>query len=146
MDNEMLSSNCNAQVVTDRHITKSSAMNKVADGLRNAMDNGEIDRETAKSLYDYIELEIESGVSNPFHTFDVTVSFYSQDILVITVEADDEDSAIESVREDISLDDMSISFSISHNYESGEYSGDVDEWHFRDYILENLEYSATPSE
>jgi hypothetical protein len=129
----------------DNHITKTRAFLNIEAGLRNALENGEIDRETAKSLFEYLELEFATGHSNPFGTFDVTVSFYSQDILTITVEADSEDEAIESVQENISLDEMSLSFSISHNYESGEFAGDVDEWRWRDLIIDNLEYSATPS-
>lgn len=140
MDNNLLSS---TECVN--HISKTRAFINIEAGLRNAMENGEIDRETAKSLYEYLECEFETGHANPFGTFDVTVSFYSQDILTITVEADSEDEAIESVQQDISLDEMSLSFSISHNYESGEFNGDVDSWSWRDMIIDNLEYSATPS-
>jgi hypothetical protein len=110
------------------------------------MENGEIDRETAKSLYDYLECEFETGIANPFGTFDVTVSFFGQDVMVVTVEANDEDEAIEKVQEDTDVDEMELSFSIGFEGDNGSFNGYVDDWNIREYITSNLEYTATASE
>ena len=132
------------------HLRKTRVHMGVEEGLRNAMGNGEIDRETAKSLYDYIEAELNTGWANPFTSYEVTVSLWGQDILTVTVEADDESSACDEVSDNISIDDLSISFNIETtggNGGYGSYDGEVSMWSsFADNVLEHLEYSATEVE
>lgn len=134
----------------ERHMSRTRAHMGVEAGLRSAMENGEIDRETAKSLYDYIEAELNTGWANPFTSFEVTVSLWGDDILSVIVEADDEQSACDEVSDNISLDDLNISFNIETtggNGAYGSFDGGVSSWsNIYDSIVEHLEFSATEVE
>lgn len=151
MDNELLSTPQVVEFDNSMHMRKSAVHMGVEAGLRNAMDNGDIDRETAKSLYDYIEAELGTGYANPFTSFEVTVSLWGNDILTVTVEADDESSACDMVSDEIELDDLSVAFNLSTNAGNGGYGsfdGEADTWrsNIYDQIVEALEYNATEVE
>ena len=151
MDNISLSSPQVVEFNDSIHMRKSAVYLGIEAGLRNAMENGEIDRETAKSLFDYIEAELNTGHANPFTSFEVTVSLWGNDILTVTVEADDESSACEMVSDEIELDDLSVAFNLSTNAGNGgygSYDGEADTWrsNIYDTIVEALEYNATEVE
>lgn len=132
------------------HMRKATVFYGVQAGLSQAVDNGEIERATARSLFDYIEAELETGYANPFKTFEVTVSLWGNDIFTVEVEADDESSACDEVSDNISLDSLSVAFNAETNSGNGGYGsfdGEVSSWsNIYDHIVEALEYSATETE
>ena len=104
-----------------------SIANAVETALRTQLDDGSINLPTARSIFTEVmsELSIDNQ-ANPFSRYRVTISNpYGRDI-VTTIEASDEDDAMDKVREGITLEDVKLSYTI---YFEGE-TADVEDWSF----------------
>lgn len=105
-----------------------------------------IDLETANASYFRILKDL--GINGQFsfaQKYEVEVSVNGNQMFKTTVEADDEDEAIEEVRENIEWDDITISGTISYNDNSGSFRNeyvntpdDLDEYLLVEYKAEQV--------
>jgi hypothetical protein len=88
--------------------------------LRNLVSNGELYKDKATDVYNAIADENGwDNIDSIQATFDVHVSYEGDHIFTATgVEADDEDSACETVLENLEISNVSISFDIEYDTDS----------------------------
>jgi hypothetical protein len=114
--------------------------------LRNAVSADKISAEDANQLFANIAGRLGWQASVDFTTkvWTVTVSCNYDEIAVITdIEAEDEDEAIDNVRDNFDIYDVSAT--ATFEYEGNTYSYEVSsvEHDLGDYFTDNLEFEAT---
>lgn len=110
--------------------------------FRSEVVESNMERDYATGLYNTIASKVGGATVNSIGGLYTVEIFYDSNLIMTVedIEADDEDEACDTVRDGISIDDVVLSFTISHNgdYEQVETSYD------RAYRIESeLEISAT---
>lgn len=132
---------------------KKETMSLLTESLRNHVDSGDMEKDLAKDIW--TETNAGDSDGNPFWTtFTVTVSLDGNDLFEVNeVEADDAQEACDSVAQDMSVDDITVSVTIRHGNGWGHSDSceidDLDSSYYtvnEDAILEALEYNAEPED
>jgi len=136
----------NNAVLNAKTMVKSAVISDVCsdikDVFRSEVVESNMERDYATGLYNTIAEKIGGNtIASIGGVYSVEVSYDSTVVMVLNnIEADDEDEACDKARDGISVDDVSISFTLSYE---GEYE-QVETSYDRAYTIEdNLEYSAT---
>lgn len=111
------------------------------------VEDSEEDQERAFNIMDTFLSDIgKSHWDNPFlivKKWDVTVSLDSTSFTV-TVEADDEDDALDQVKDNVQISNKRMSFTVEYQGESMDCDFEDDECTFdEDDHLDNLQYEVT---
>lgn len=125
-----------------KQATIDSVCSDIKDIFRSEVVESNMERDYATGLYNTIASKVGGATVSSIGGLYTVEIFYDSNLIMTVedIEADDEDEACETVRDGISIDDVVLSFTISHNgdYEQVETSYD------RAYRIESeLEISAT---
>lgn len=118
----------------------------VADGVGTALtglvEDSTLSTSEAKAVYTAIMSELDITASNPFAEWDVEVTLPDGDTHTVRVTADDEDSAIDEVRDSIELDDIRVTYNVRINHRNvsvEDYGTNIDE----SDLMDNFSFEAT---
>lgn len=125
-----------------KQATIDSVCSDIKDIFRSEVVESNMERDYATGLYNTIASKVGGVTINSIGGLYTVEIFYDSNLIMTVedIEADDEDEACDTVRDGISIDDVTLSFTISHNgdYEQVETSYD------RAYRIESeLEINAT---
>ena len=103
----------NAKRALEDYLPRQTVADGVGTALRGLVDDSTLSTGEAKAVHTAIMSELDITSSNPFVEFDVEVTFPDGDTRTIRVTADDEDSAIDSVKDDITIYDVTLHYTVS---------------------------------
>lgn len=136
----------NNAVANARTMVKSSIVDTIGGDIktifRGEVREGNMERDYATALYNTIAEKIGAAtVTSIGGLYTVEVSYEGDVVMTIEdIEADNEDEATDKVSEDLEVDEVQISFVISHN---GDYETVEAPYGSSYRIQEQLELSAT---
>jgi len=130
---------------------KNAVMNALRTQLRTDVSNGDVENDYATALYNGVANDVGADqVSTLVTLFYVEVRLFGQTIIETTIEASDEDSAVEAVTDNLSFDSMELQFqaSIENLLVDACGEGVVSGWDydFSDILRGNVEVYATERE
>lgn len=139
---EALVALANAKTELENHLSRYTIANGVGTALEGLVEDSTITTSQASAVHTAIMSELDITADNPFTQWDIEVTFPDGDSLTVRVTASDEDTAIDSVRDDISIDDVSVRYSVTID---GQYSSVVDTDYSIDEsdLIDSFEFNAT---
>lgn len=115
-----------------RNIIKEVFVSKVSEG--------HFGREYATELFnDIAEKAGQPTIETIGGVYKATISVFGNTLFEVEVEADDEDEARDKVMEDISFEDIELSFTARFNGERGDGTAAEYDWDFADLLRDNME-------
>lgn len=104
------------------------------------VSEGNLDRDYATGLFNAIaEKAGQPTIESIGGVYKATVSVFGNTLFEVEVEADDEDDARDKVTEDISFEDIELSFTARFNGERGDGTVAEYEWDFEELLRDNME-------
>lgn len=137
-----------SQVVADAEastaIRTSDRLNQLAlEWFKSEVRSGSMMKEDAEGIYNGLAEALGWATVNSLSTlYTVEVSYKGNYIAEFSdIEADDEESACDKVREDISISDINISFDVEYDNNTTTAEATLSSWEFDP--SEDFEYEAT---
>lgn len=138
--------NLDNAVINAKTMAKSAVIldvcSDIKDVFRSEVVESNMERDYATGLYNTIAEKIGGNtISSIGGVYSVEVTYDNSVVMVLNdIEASDEDEACDKARDGISVDDASLSFTLSYESECEQ----VETSYSHDYtIVDRLEYSAT---
>lgn len=139
------------EVVATRHNQHEKTVGQIAtitlDVLRDKVINESLNEEQALDVYNSIANKVGSSnwdtIESIVQLWTVTVTYNYQTVLEVTdIKADSEDDAIAEVRDNLSIVNPNLTFSVEYDGEAGSANDSYDMEYDEDDIFSDLEFSA----
>lgn len=131
-----------AKTELENHLPRRTVADGVGTALQGLVDDSTLTVGEASAVHTAIMSELDITVDNPFAEWNVEVSLPDGDSLTIRVQATDEDTACDEVRDNISVGDIELRYSVSVK---GEYANVTDSDYYIDEtdIIDTFTITAT---
>lgn len=120
--------------------TSNRIANVVETTFKSEVREGNMEEDYAVGLYNNLASQLDwSTIDNLSVKYTATVNFLGDELFTINdIEADDEESAKQSVWDDFNISNVRISFDVESQGEAGYFKGDI-YGDLDDFITDNLE-------
>jgi hypothetical protein len=134
------------KIIADVDVARYECRTALVNVLQNMVDNDEITKEIAYEIFDRFAGELSKAWKNPFqNTWKVTVTQNYDEIMVVEgIEADNEDEAIDDVRNNLTASGIKVMATLSYEGSANTADEPDVEYETYDYDLDdfNLSYEA----
>lgn len=134
------------KIMADVDVARYECRTALVNVLQNMVENNEITKEIAYEIFDRFAGELSKVWKNPFqNTWKVTVTQNYDEIMVIEgIEADEEDEAIDDVRNNLTASGIKVMATLSYEGSANTADEPDVEYETYDYDLDdfNLSYEA----